>query len=46
MQQRIAALLFPLLLVAGPAEIEPPSLLSIPIKNEIPVRVEMTWKQS
>jgi hypothetical protein len=26
-------------------EIEPPSLLSIPTKNEIPVRVEMTWKR-
>ncbi len=23
--------------------IEPPSLLAIPVKNEIPVRVEMTW---
>ena len=27
-------------------KIEPPSLLSIPIKNEMPVRVEMTWKRS
>ena len=26
-------------------KIEPPSLLSIPTKNEIPVRVEMTWRQ-
>ena len=24
-------------------KIEPPTLLTIPIKNEIPVRVEMTW---
>jgi len=24
-------------------KIEPPSLLTIPIKNDIPVRVEMTW---
>jgi len=23
--------------------IDPPSLLTIPVKNEIPVRVEMTW---
>jgi len=27
-------------------KIEPPSLLSIAIKNEIPVRVEMTWKRT
>jgi hypothetical protein len=26
-------------------KIEPPSLLSIAIKNEIPVRVDMTWQQ-
>jgi len=25
-------------------KIEPPTLLTIPIKNEIPVRVEMTWR--
>ena len=25
-------------------KIDPPSLLSIPIKNEIPVRLEMTWQ--
>ncbi len=25
-------------------KIEPPSFLTIPIKNEIPVRVEMTWR--
>jgi len=25
-------------------KIDPPSLLAIPIKNEIPVRVEMTWR--
>ncbi|MGH9499041.1 MAG: YceI family protein [Terriglobales bacterium] len=24
-------------------KIEPPSLLTIPVKNEIPVRIEMTW---
>jgi hypothetical protein len=24
--------------------IEPPSLLTVPIKNEIPVKVEMTWR--
>jgi hypothetical protein len=24
-------------------KIPPPSLLTIPIKNEIPVRVDMTW---
>ncbi len=27
-------------------KIEPPSLLSIPVKNEIPIRVEMTWRRS
>ena len=27
-------------------KIEPPSLLAIPVKNEIPVRVEMTWRQN
>ncbi len=26
-------------------KIDPPSLLTIPIKNEIPVRVEMAWKR-
>jgi hypothetical protein len=26
-------------------KIEPPSLLTIPTKNEIPVRVEMTWRR-
>jgi hypothetical protein len=26
-------------------KIEPPSLLTIPVKNEIPVRVDMTWHQ-
>jgi hypothetical protein len=26
-------------------KIDPPSLLTVPIKNEIPVRVEMTWQQ-
>lgn len=26
-------------------KIEPPSLLSIPTKNEIPVKVEMTWRR-
>jgi hypothetical protein len=24
-------------------KIDPPSLLAIPVKNELPVRVEMTW---
>jgi hypothetical protein len=24
-------------------KIDPPSLLALPVKNEIPVRVEMTW---
>jgi hypothetical protein len=24
-------------------KIEPPTLLTLPVKNEIPVRVEMTW---
>ena len=24
-------------------KIDPPSLLAIPVKNEIPIRVEMTW---
>jgi hypothetical protein len=24
-------------------KIDPPSLLAIPVKNEIPVKVEMTW---
>jgi hypothetical protein len=24
-------------------KIEPPSLLTLPVKNEIPVRVEMIW---
>ena len=26
-------------------KIDPPSLLAIPVKNEIPVRVEMRWRQ-
>jgi len=26
-------------------KIDPPSLLTIPIKNEIPVRVDMTWRK-
>jgi hypothetical protein len=26
-------------------KIDPPSLLSMPVKNEIPVRVEMTWQR-
>jgi hypothetical protein len=26
-------------------KIERPSLLAIPVKNEIPVRVEMTWRK-
>jgi len=26
-------------------KIDPPSLLTMPIKNEIPIKVEMTWKQ-
>ncbi|HKD01525.1 MAG TPA: hypothetical protein VKB77_03820 [Terriglobales bacterium] len=25
-------------------KIDPPSLLTLPVKNEIPVRVEMTWE--
>jgi hypothetical protein len=25
-------------------KIDPPSLLTVPVKNEIPVRVEMTWR--
>ena len=25
-------------------KIEPPTLLTMPVKNEIPIRVEMTWK--
>ena len=25
-------------------KIDPPSLLTMPIKNEMPVRVEMTWR--
>jgi hypothetical protein len=24
-------------------KIDPPSLLAVPVKNEMPVRVEMTW---
>ena len=27
-------------------KIEPPSLLAIPIKNEMPVRIDVTWRQS
>ena len=26
-------------------KIDPPSLLAMPVKNEIPVRVEMTWRK-
>jgi hypothetical protein len=26
-------------------KIDPPSLLTLPVKNEIPVRVEMTWQK-
>jgi hypothetical protein len=26
-------------------KIDPPSLLTIPVKNEIPVHVEMTWRR-
>jgi hypothetical protein len=26
-------------------KIDPPSLLTMPVKNDIPVRVEMTWHQ-
>jgi hypothetical protein len=26
-------------------KIDPPSLLTLPVKNEIPVRIEMTWSQ-
>jgi hypothetical protein len=26
-------------------KIDPPSLLTLPVKNEIPVRVEMTWQR-
>lgn len=26
-------------------KIDPPSLLTMPVKNDIPVRVEMTWRQ-
>jgi len=26
-------------------KIDPPSLLSMPVKNEIPIRVEMTWRK-
>jgi hypothetical protein len=26
-------------------KIDPPSLLTVPIKNEIPVRVQMTWRK-
>jgi hypothetical protein len=26
-------------------KIDPPSLLEIPIRNELPVRVDMTWRQ-
>ena len=25
-------------------KIDPPSLLAIPVKNEMPVRVDMTWR--
>jgi len=30
---------------ASDFKIDPPSLLTIPIKNEIPVRVDMTWRR-
>ena len=26
-------------------KIDPPSLLTLPVKNEIPIRVEMTWRR-
>ena len=26
-------------------KIDPPSLLTVSVKNEIPVRVEMTWRK-
>lgn len=26
-------------------KIDPPSLLTVPIKNDIPVKVEMTWRK-
>ncbi|HET7150094.1 MAG TPA: hypothetical protein VFI60_01685 [Candidatus Acidoferrum sp.] len=26
-------------------KIEPPSLLTVPVKNEMPVRVEITWRK-
>ena len=26
-------------------KIDPPTLLTMPIKNDIPVKVDMTWKQ-
>jgi len=25
-------------------KIEPPTLLTMPIKNDIPVKIEMTWR--
>jgi hypothetical protein len=33
-------------LPGGPSDfkIDPPSLLAMPIKNDIPVRVDMTWR--
>jgi hypothetical protein len=27
-------------------KIDPPTLLTMPIKNDIPVKVEMTWQES
>lgn len=27
-------------------KIDPPSLLSMPVKNDVPVRIEMTWKKA
>jgi hypothetical protein len=30
--------------ISGTIPADPPSLLAIPVKNEIPVRVEMTWR--
>jgi hypothetical protein len=26
-------------------KIEPPTLLTLPVKNEIPIRIEMTWHE-
>jgi hypothetical protein len=27
-------------------KIDPPTLLTLPVKNEIPIKVEMTWHQA